>query len=193
MSNLNTLRSLPTVTARALLSTFVCTALLLSLSVAAHEGDDGPHALSERVTLTGNVMEGRVVVPGTVRALQPRLLRVERWPEVFSDARAIAQGADGRWSLDFVRFQHPHEFYVERDARRVVLVLADQSHGEARFEYRLEPLDAERSIFRVRFTMATPAGMTREQATTLLQGKAEADLADFSRVATSLSVDRGRP
>lgn len=168
-------------------------ALLSTPVTLAHEGDPDGHAPAGRVTDDGgNEVDGSVVVPGTVAALKAMLFHVERWPEVFTDARAVEPREGEPWSLDFVHFQHPHSFVVHRGGRGVSLTLAEQGHGEARLEYSLEPLDAQRSILRVRFVMTTPEGFTREQTVALLKRKAEVDLEDFARAAsTAAGSDRG--
>jgi len=158
----------------------------------AHEAADG-HAVAatpgviERPEPSGLAgVEGAVVVPGTVRALKGLLLDLPRWPALFADVRGIARGAaPGTWAVDFRRFGHPHTFVVARGAAGVVLELAQGGHGVGRLEYRLQALDAGRSRFTVRYTMAPPPGVTREAAVDLLRAKAAADLADLARAAAA--------
>jgi hypothetical protein len=145
---------------------------------AAHEGE--AHAPP-----AGDVIEASAIVDGRVAELKGLLYQVERWPEVFSDVRAVAPRADGPWSVDFRRFAHPHDFRVFRTAGGVALELAQEDHGGARLEYRLQPIDAARSQLTVRLSMTTPPGMTAAQAAALLRAKADADVADFARVAAA--------
>jgi hypothetical protein len=155
----------------------------LAPSASAHEGGADPapgDAIDAHATEEGNHVEGSVVVPGTVAALKAELYRVERWPELFSDARALQRNHDGSWAIDFRRFGHAHAFRVARTPAGVVLQLAVEDHGSARLEYALEPIDATRSKLIVRFAATTPPQLTREQFLGVLRAKAQADLADFS-------------
>ena len=153
--------------------------LLAPTFASAHEGEGG-HEVRELAAAEGVSVEGTAIVAGTVASLKPRLWAVERWPELFPDARSVVPGPDA-WSFDFVRFGHPHAFRVIRGPRSVSLELAEAGHGTGGLVYALEPLDATRSILRVRITMGIPPGFTREATVALLRGKIEDDLAAFAR------------
>jgi hypothetical protein len=136
------------------------------------------------VTTDGTTVERSRVVRGTVRDLVGLLYAVDRWPAVLSDVRAATARPGGPLSVDFRRFGHAHDFHVRGTDGGVVLELASASHGAARLEYRLTPVDAERSELTVRFFMSTPPTLTPETVVTLLRDKAAADLADFAIAAT---------
>jgi hypothetical protein len=132
------------------------------------------------------VVEGSVVVEGTVRQLKAVLLDVQCWPRVFHDARAVRPGSGAApWSVDFGRFGHAHEFTVVRSSRGVLMELADPTHGKASLEYRLEPLDGARSTLRVRYAMVAPPQLGPVKVTSMLREKAAADLADFASAVSS--------
>ena len=158
-------------------------ALLAPPPAVAHEGDAPTHAPTERVTADGTTVERSLVVRGTVRDLVGVLYAVDRWPAVFSDVRAVTARPGGPWALDFRRFGHPHDFNVRRTGRGVMLELASASHGAARLEYALAPVDAEHSELTVRYFMTTPPTLTPEAVVTLLRDKAATDLADFATTA----------
>lgn len=159
---------------------------------SAHEPEPGRgeqgalgNAIDTRATAAGNRVEGSVVVRGTVAALKPDLYQVERWPNVFSDARALKRNADGTWSVDFRRFGHPHDFRITRTAAGVVFELAAKDHGKARLEYALEPVDASRSRLTIRLLVPTPPQLTTQQAIDMLRTKAQSDLDDFENRANA--------
>lgn len=162
------------------------TTLALFLAAApgvdAHDGiaDEPTNAISARTSGGENRVEAAVVVPGTVAALKRHLYAVEKWPAVFSDVRSLERTPDGSWSIDMVRFGHPHEFRIERTSGGVRLALAAQNHGVATLEYALQPIDATHSKLVVRFAVGTPPQLTSEQMLSLLRAKAQSDLADFS-------------
>lgn len=154
----------------------------------AHEGDaarDHGGAIDAHATEAGNHVEGSVLVRGTVATLKADLYRIEGWPRVFSDARAMKRNADGTWSLDFQRFGHPHDFRVTRTPTGVLFELAAKDHGSARLEYTLEPIDAMHSKLTVRLDVPTPPTFTTEQALAMLRGKAQSDLDDFAKHANA--------
>ncbi|CAN5916061.1 hypothetical protein BH11MYX4_BH11MYX4_28610 [soil metagenome] len=164
---------------------------------SAHEGEPGRdergaagNPIDARATAAGNRVEGSVVVRGTVAALKAGLYRLERWPDVFSDARVLKQNDDGTWSVDFRRFGHPHDFRITRTAVGVVFDLAAKDHGSARLEYTLEPIDANRSRLTIRLLVPTPPQLTTEQAIDMLRTKAQSDLDDFSNRASAQSNGR---
>ena len=159
---------------------------VFALPALAHEGEESTPGVVESATAQGEVsVEASVVVEGTVAALKGALLNVRDWPRLFSDARGLEVKAGEVWSVDFVRFGHPHDFRVARNPRSVVLELATEGHGAGRLEYALSPWDAQHSVLTVRFKMGTPKGMTSAQALRLLRDKATADLADFARASAS--------
>jgi hypothetical protein len=125
------------------------------------------------------------VVEAPAPALRSALIRLERWPRLFSDTRSVARGRAGVWAIDFKQFGHAHDFTVRRTEAGVVLELADTSHGFARFEYLLKPLDARRTTFTVRLSMGTPPQLTPEKALELLRAKVTMDLDSFSRAIPS--------
>jgi hypothetical protein len=160
----------------------------LGLSLAApsgawaHDGAAGGDDLHARSTAEENVVEASVVVRGTVAAHKGKLYRLDRWPQIFSDVRALVRNADGTWTADFRVFGHPHDFHVARTAGGVLFTLAAKDHGAARMEWTLRPLDADRSTLTVRLSMSTPPQLTRERALGLLGAKARIDLDDFSKL-----------
>lgn len=162
-------------------SLFAVLLLLPAARVSAHDGvDDGStSSLATSSGAEGNVVEASAVVPGTVSALKRHLYRLDRWPLLFSDLRAVAQKTDGTVSIDFVRFGHAHDFRFVRTGAGVTLELAHEAHGAGRLEYALQPLDATHSRLVVRFVVGTPPQLTSEQMVALLQSKATADLNDF--------------
>ncbi len=154
----------------------------------AHDAGAGAEeygAIDAHATDDGNVVEGSVLVRGTVSALKVDLYQLERWPQVFSDARAVSRNADETWSVDFQRFGHAHDFTFMRVPSGVVFELAAKDHGRARLEYALEPIDATRSKLTVRLVAATPPQLTTEQFTATLRAKVQSDLDDFSNRASA--------
>jgi len=163
-----------------------------SAHASAHDGEPGRDepgvagsAIDAHATAAGNRVEASVVVRGTVAALKADLYQLERWPSVFSDARALKRNTDGTWSVDFRRFGHPHDFRVTRTAAGVVFELAARDHGKARVEYELEPIDASRSKLTIRLLVPTPPQVTTEQAIDMLRAKAQSDLDDFKNRANA--------
>jgi hypothetical protein len=156
---------------------------------SAHEAppgrDEQGKAIGTHPSAEGSSVEESVVVRGTVAALKADLYQLERWPSVFSDARAMKRNADGTWAVDFRRFGHPHDFLITRTAAGVVFELAARDHGKARLEYALEPIDADRSRLTIRLLVPTPPQLTTAQAIDMLRAKAQSDLDDFSRRATA--------
>ncbi len=167
------------------------TALLLTLFLAhapVHASKPAPLPTSRvdvqaRSTADGNLMQGHIAVPGTVRQLRPLLLQLERWPTLFPDARALQRKPSGVWSIDFAAFGHAHDFHATRTSAGLMLALAQAGHGSARLEYSLRPLDARHVTLAVRFVVPTPPGFTPEQMQALLRMKALSDLEAFARAA----------
>src|SRR4051812_34066458 len=100
---------------------------LMPFSAAfAHESAPKHPVAAQRPTFDGQLVEDSVTVNATLAKLQPLLLRVERWPELFSDARSLKRKEGAIWSVDFKQFGHPHDFELRREARAVILELADK-------------------------------------------------------------------
>lgn len=162
-------------------------ALLIALLLApaartlAHDGpaEEGA-ALAARSDGGLSSVTASATVTGTVASLKSWLYHVERWPTLFSDVRALEKHSDGTWSVDFVRFGHPHDFRIVRTPAGVTLELAAADHGTSRLEYALEPLDATHSNIVIRFESSTPPQLAPQQMLGLLQAKAKTDLEDFS-------------
>ncbi len=154
---------------------------------SAHETepgrDDDGGPIAAHASAAGNSVEGSVVVRGRVAALKADLYQLDRWPGLFSDTRAMKRNADGTWSVDFRRFGHPHDFRVTRTATGVVFELATKDHGQARLEYALEPIDANRSKLTIRLLLPTPPQLTSQQTIDMLRAKAKSDLDDFEKRA----------
>lgn len=150
-----------------------------------HGRDEKGNAIGTHASAEGNSVEGSVVVRGTVAALKADLYQLERWPGLFSDTRAMKRNADGTWSVDFRRFGHPHDFRITRTAAGVVFDLATKDHGQARLEYALEPMDANRSKLTIRLLLPTPPQFTTQQTIEMLRTKAQSDLDDFENRASA--------
>lgn len=161
---------------------------------SAHEAppgrDEQENPIGTHTSAAGNSVEGSVVVRGTVAALKAHLFQLERWPGLFSDTRTMKRNADGTWSADFRRFGHPHDFRITRTAAGVVFDLATKDHGQARLEYALEPMDANRSKLTIRLLLPTPPQFTTQQAIDMLRTKAQSDLDDFKNRADAHSKGR---
>jgi cytochrome c peroxidase len=140
-------------------------------------------APSVRVTVAGDqvTVEGELLVPGSLEARRAQLVRIEEWPRIFADTRAMAREQGGVWSADWKSFGHPHPVIAGRALDAVRFELADAHHGAARFEYALAAAGPSATRMTVRFVMAVPPQLTHEQLVALLRAKAVADLQDFSR------------
>lgn len=176
-------------TARTTLMIWLALGASLPVVALAHEGLPGTAGdLHARATPDGNELEASAIVVGKVADLKGALYRVESWPELFTDARAVTRKPDGTWAADFGRFGHPHDFKITRTSTGVRFDLADASHGAGRLEYALQPVDATRSKLTVRFLVGTPPQLTPQQMLALLRAKAERDLEDFGRYASILAT-----
>lgn len=181
-------------TTRMMLAIWLVLGCAVPSAALAHEGAPGNDAgdVHARSTAEGNVVEASTVVGGKVADLKGALYRVESWPELFTDVRALSRKPDGIWVADFAQFGHAHDFKVARTASGVRFELAAENHGVGRLEYALQPIDATRSRLKVRFVVTTPPQLTSEQMFGILREKAARDLEDFRRYARQLAMDPSR-
>ncbi len=137
-------------------------------------------------------VEGSVVVAAPAARLLPVLTGLDEWPKLFRDVRAMKR-AGGIWSVDNRAFGHAHPFRAVEAEGGVRLELADEHHGRASLDYRLEPVDEARARLTLRYFMTTPEQLTQEQVVQLLRKKATSDLQDFASNAPRFAARKEQP